>query len=56
MNDHGLKYKIPGNNPYKCIISAFNIAGFERTNGIIMNKINSFYKKIKYFYFKKFES
>jgi hypothetical protein len=27
----GLKYKIPGIKPYKCIINAFNNAGFERT-------------------------
>jgi hypothetical protein len=26
-----LKFKVLGNNPYKCVMAAFEIAGFERT-------------------------
>lgn len=32
-----LKYKILGNNPYKCVVAAFETAGFQKTNGIIFN-------------------
>ena len=30
-NGNVLKYKIIGNNPYKCVLAAFEEAGFERT-------------------------
>ena len=28
-----LKYKIPGDAPYKCVVAAFSKAGFKRTKG-----------------------
>jgi hypothetical protein len=35
-----LKYKILGNNPYKCVVAAFETAGFQKTNGIFFNFFN----------------
>ncbi len=44
MNDEDaakldLTFKIPGENPYKCVMAAFKTAGFKRTKG----NINKYY-------------
>jgi hypothetical protein len=28
-----LKYKVLGTKPYKCVLAAFELGGFERTDG-----------------------